>query len=92
MNITDMHVTPIHVAFEEVCRKAMENGTEITGSELIGLIPLQAMLDAGKYFLEQQNVNSNVSQKIIIDTAVKSLGLNQLSIFKPEKRIIELML
>ena len=92
MNLTNINITPVHVAFDEVCKKAIEHGTKVTGSELIGLIPLKAMLEAGKYFLEKQNQSSNVSENILIETSIRSLGLNELSSFKPEERIIEYLL
>ena len=92
MNLTNINITPVHTAFDEVCKKATERGIRVTGSELIGLIPLKAMLDAGKYFLEKQNRSTGVSEKELIKIAVKSLGLNELTPFKPEERIIEYLL
>jgi glutamate formiminotransferase/formiminotetrahydrofolate cyclodeaminase len=92
MNLTNISITPVHVAFDEVCKKATERGMRVTGSELVGLIPLQAMLDAGKYFLEKQNRSTGVSEKELIKIAVKSLGLDELSPFKPKERIIEYLL
>ncbi|MDP1745935.1 MAG: glutamate formimidoyltransferase [Bacteroidota bacterium] len=92
MNLTNINITPVHIAFDEVCEKANERGIRVTGSELVGLIPLKAILDAGKYFLEKQNRSTGVSQKELIKIAVKSLGLDELSPFKPEERIIEYLL
>jgi glutamate formiminotransferase/formiminotetrahydrofolate cyclodeaminase len=92
MNLTNINITPVHIAFDEVCKKANERGIRVTGSELVGLIPLKAILDAGKYFLEKQNRSTGVSQKELIKIAVKSLGLDELSPFKPEERIIEYLL
>ena len=92
MNLTNMHITPMHIAYDEVCKKAIEYGTNVTGSELIGLIPLHAMTDAGKYFLAKQGKAIHVSDKELIQIAVKSLGLNELSSFKPEERIIEYLI
>ena len=89
MNLTDISVTPVHVAFDEVCEKARQRGIRVTGSELIGLIPLNAMLDAGKYFLQKQQRSTGISDEEIIKIAVKSLGLNELAPFDPEKKIIE---
>lgn len=89
MNLTDISVTPVHVAFDEVCRKADERGLRVTGSELVGLIPLQAMLDAGKYFLTKQQRSLGVPDAELIKIAVKSLGLDDLKPFRPEERIIE---
>jgi glutamate formiminotransferase / formiminotetrahydrofolate cyclodeaminase len=92
MNLTNIRVTPVHVAFDEVCRAAAERGIRVTGSELVGLIPLQAMLDAGKYFLEKQERSSGVSEKELIRIAILSMGLNELGPFKPQERIIEYQL
>jgi glutamate formiminotransferase/formiminotetrahydrofolate cyclodeaminase len=80
------------VAFDEVCRAAAERGIRVTGSELVGLIPLQAMLDAGKYFLGKQQRSTGVSEKELIRIAILSMGLNELGPFKPEERIIEYLL
>jgi glutamate formiminotransferase/formiminotetrahydrofolate cyclodeaminase len=92
MNLTDISVTPVHIAFDEVCEKARQRGIRVTGSELIGLIPLQAMLDAGKYFLRKQERSTGISDEEIIKIAVKSLGLNELAPFDPQKKIIEYVL
>jgi glutamate formiminotransferase / formiminotetrahydrofolate cyclodeaminase len=92
MNLTNIRVTPVHIAFDEVCRKAEARGIRVTGSELVGLIPLQAMLDAGKYFLKKQKRSTGVSEKELLKIAVKSMGLDELSPFKPEERVIEYLL
>jgi glutamate formiminotransferase / formiminotetrahydrofolate cyclodeaminase len=92
INLTNIGVTPVHVAFDEVCRAAAERGIRVTGSELVGLIPLQAMLDAGKYFLGKQQRSTGVSEKELIRIAILSMGLNELGPFKPEERIIEYLL
>ncbi len=92
MNLTDISVTPVHVAFDEVCEKARERGVRVTGSELVGLIPLKAMLDAGKYFLRKQNRSTGISDEEIIKIAVKSLGLDELYPFDPKKKIVEYMI
>ena len=92
MNLTNISVTPLHIAFDEVCRKAEARGLRVTGSELVGLIPLQSMLDAGKYFLKKQNRSAGVSEKELIRIAIITMGLDQLSHFKPEERIIEYLL
>lgn len=89
MNLTNINVTPVHIAFDEVCKKATERGIRVTGSELIGLIPLKCMLDAGRYFLNKQQRSIGVSERELIKIAVKSLGLDELVPFKPEERIIE---
>lgn len=92
MNLTDITVTPVHVAFDEVCEKARERGIRVTGSELVGLIPLQAMLDAGKYFLRKQQRSTGISDKEIIKIAIKSMGLDELYPFDPKKKIIEYLI
>lgn len=92
MNLTNYHVTPLHIAFEETCKSATERGARVTGSELVGLIPLQPMLDAGKYFLEKQGLSSGVSEEELIHIAVKSMGLDELGTFDPNKKIIEYLL
>ena len=89
MNLTDISVAPVHIAFEEVREKAEERGGRVTGSELVGLIPLRAMLDAGKYFLQKQGLSTNKTDGEIIQIAVKSLGLDELTPFDPRKKIIE---
>ncbi len=89
INLTDITVTPLHIAFDEVSEKARARGIRATGSELVGLIPLQAMLDAGKYFLRKQNRSTGISDAEIIKIAVKSLGLDELTPFDPTKKIIE---
>lgn len=92
MNLTNISITPVHIAFDEVCKKATERGIRVTGSELVGLIPLKAMLDAGRYFLQKQKRSTGVSEKELIKIAVKSMGLDELAPFKPEERIIEYLL
>lgn len=88
-NLTNYHVTPIHIFFDEVCKSAHNRGLRVTGSELVGLIPLKAMLDAGEYFLEKQGRSTGVPDEELIAIAVKSLGLDELTPFDPEKKIIE---
>jgi len=92
LNLTNINETPIHIAFEEAVRKAEEHGIRVTGSELVGLVPLNAMLDAGKYFLIKQRRSLGIPEEEIIKIAIKSLGLNDLSPFNPNERIIEYML
>jgi glutamate formiminotransferase/formiminotetrahydrofolate cyclodeaminase len=92
INLTNINVTSVHIAFDEVCRKADARGIRVTGSELVGLIPLKAMLDAGKYFLKKQKRSVGVSEKELIRIAVISMGLDELAPFKPEEKIIEYML
>lgn len=92
MNLTDITVTSIHEAFEAVCKSADERGMRVTGSELIGLIPLNAMLEAGKYFLRKQQRSVGISDEEIIKIAIKSMGLDELGPFNPRERIIEYLL
>jgi glutamate formiminotransferase/formiminotetrahydrofolate cyclodeaminase len=89
MNLTNITVTPAHVAFDECCKKAEERGVRVTGSELVGLIPLSAMLDAGRHFLRKQQRSTGVSDRELIKIAIKSMGLDELGPFKPEEKIIE---
>ena len=88
MNLTNIRVTPVHVAFDEVCRRAEARGVRVTGSELVGLIPLQAMLDAGRHFLRKQERSVGVSDRELIKIAIKSMGLDELTPFDPDKKII----
>jgi len=92
INLTNINVTPVHIAFDEVCKKGNERGIRVTGSELVGLIPLKAMLEAGEYFLRKQQRSVGVSEKELIRIAIKSMGLDELGPFNPEERIIEYML
>lgn len=92
MNLTNLAVTPIHRVFDEVCAKAEEYGVKVTGSELIGLIPLKAMLDAGSYFLIKKGLSPNVNHNRLVEVAVQTMGLNELAPFDPQKRIIEYLL
>ncbi len=89
MNITDIRQTPLHIAFEECCKSADRRGLRVTGSELVGLVPLGVMLDAGRYFLEKQERSIGVSEAELIKIAVKSMGLAEISPFDPQKKIIE---
>ncbi|MEN9963860.1 MAG: hypothetical protein RL582_955 [Bacteroidota bacterium] len=92
INLTNINVTPVHIAFDEACKKANERGLRVTGSELVGLVPLKSMLDAGRYFLAKQQRSVGVSESELIKIAVKSMGLDELSPFNPQERIIEYML
>tara|TARA_B100000959_G_scaffold287197_1_gene370038 strand:+ start:2707 stop:4383 length:1677 start_codon:yes stop_codon:yes gene_type:complete len=89
MNLTNITETPIHTVFEEVVKKANARGASVTGSELVGLIPLKSMIDAGKYFLKKQNRSDGIPEGDIIKIAIESLGLNQVKNFDPNKNIIE---
>lgn len=92
INLTDITVTPIHVAFEETSKKAAERGLRVTGSEIVGVVPLSAMLEAGKYFLRKQQRSLGIPDREIIKIAVKSMGLDELYPFDPDKKIIEYIL
>lgn len=91
-NLTNISITPMHIAFDETCKAATKRGLRVTGSELIGLIPLRAMLDAADYFLKKQQRSLGISEAEKIKIAVKSLGLDDLKPFNPKEKIIEYML
>ena len=92
MNITDINVTPLHKAFEEVCRAAQARGLRVTGTEIVGLVPKRSLIEAGKYFLEKQQRSTGISEEEIIKIAVKSMGLDDLKPFDPKEKIIEYLL
>jgi len=92
MNLTDITVTSVHKAYEEVKKSAEKRGIRVTGSELVGLIPLQSLLDAGKFYLKKQQRSVGISDAEILKIAIKSLGLDELKSFVPEERIIEYLL
>ncbi|NCA77174.1 MAG: glutamate formimidoyltransferase [Alphaproteobacteria bacterium] len=92
INLTNISITSVHQAFEVSCQKAMERGLRVTGSELVGLIPKKAMLEAGKYFLRKQQRSVGISEEEIIKIAIKSLGLDDLKPFNPREKIIEYLL
>ena len=89
MNLTNMNVTPLHVAFDTCCDRAAARGMRVTGSELVGLVPLEALLEAGKYFLRKQQRSTGVSEAELIKIAVRTMGLDELGPFDPQKKIIE---
>lgn len=92
LNLTDITVTPVHIAFDEACKSAEERGIRVTGSELVGLIPKQALLDAADFYLARQERSLGISEREKIKIAVKSLGLDDLGPFDPQKKVIEYML
>lgn len=92
MNITDMGATPLHKAFDEVSRAAQARGLRVTGTEIVGLVPKRALIDAGKHYLEMQQRSMGIPESEIIKMAVLSMGLDQLKEFKPEEKVIEYML
>ena len=92
MNITNISVTPVHVAFEEVCAKAAARGVRVSGCEIVGLIPKKVLIDAGNYYLAKQQRSLGVSEDEIIKIAVKSMGLDDLKPFNPKEKVIEYFL
>lgn len=92
LNLTDIDVAPMHIAFDEACKSAQERGIRVTGSELVGLVPKQALLDAADFYLRRQERSLGISEREKIKIAVKSLGLDDLAPFDPQKRVIEYLL
>lgn len=91
MNITDIATTPLHVAFDEVCRAAAARGVRVTGTEIVGLVPKRTLIEAGRYFLHKQQRSTGIAESEIIRMAVKSMGLDELAPFKPEEKVVEYM-
>ncbi len=92
MNIVDMNATPLHVAYEEVCRRAEARGVRVTGCEVVGLLPRKVLIDAGKYYLKLQKRSTGVSEEELVKIAVRSMSLSDLAPFKPEERVIEYLI
>lgn len=92
MNITDTNATPLHVAFEEVRKKADARGIRVTGTEIVGLVPKKTLIDAGKYFLAKQQRSLGIDEAEIIKIAIKSMGLDDLKPFIPEEKVIEYLI
>lgn len=92
MNITNISVTPVHVAFEEVCKKAAARGVRVTGCEIVGLIPKKVLIDAGDYYLAKQQRSLGISEEEKIKIAIKSMGLDDLKPFNPKEKVIEYFL
>lgn len=92
MNITDINTTPLHVAFEEVCRAAAARGLRVTGTEIVGLVPKRVLLETGRYYLEKQQRSLGISEDEIIKIAAKSLGLSDLKPFNPREKVIEFLM
>ena len=92
MNMTNLAVTPLHVAFDEVCRAAEARGIRVTGTEIVGLIPKKALIDAGRHFLRKQQRSTGVPERELVRIAIESMGLSTLKEFKPEEKIIEYIL
>ena len=92
MNMTNLAVTPLHVAFDEVCRAADARGVRVTGTEIVGLVPKKALVEAGKYFLHKQHRSTGVPERELVRIAIESMGLSNLKEFKPEEKIVEYIL
>lgn len=92
MNITNISITPLHVAFDEICKKAEERGVRVSGTEIVGLVPLKTLTEAGKYFLRKQKRSVGVEDSELIKIAIKSMGLDDLKPFNPEEKIIEYLI
>ena len=92
MNITDINTTPLHVAFDEVCRAAAARGLRVTGTEIVGLVPKRTLIEAGRYFLEKQQRSTGIAEEEIMKIAVKSMGLDDLKPFNPAEKVIEYLI
>ena len=92
MNITNIGITPLHKAFDEVCRCAALRGLRVTGTEIVGLVPERTLLDAGRHYLRLQNRSTGIPKEDIMKIAIKSLGLDDLRPFNPQEKVIEYML
>ena len=92
MNITDINQTPLHVAFDEVCRCAQNRGLRVTGTEIVGLVPERTLIEAGKYFLRKQHRSVGIPKEDILNIAVKSMGLDDLKPFCPQEKVVEYLL
>ena len=92
MNITDMRETPLHKAFDEVCRAAAARGLRVTGTEIVGLVPKSALIEAGKHYLRMQQRSLGIPEADIIKMAVRSMGLDELKPFVPEEKVVEFMI
>jgi glutamate formiminotransferase/formiminotetrahydrofolate cyclodeaminase len=89
INLTDLDVTPLHVAFDTAEERARERGLRVTGSEIVGLVPKSVLLDAGRHYLQRMGRPAGVSEAALIHTAIRSLGLSELKVFDPKERVIE---
>ena len=92
MNLTNLSVTPLHVAFDEVCRCAQNRGVSVTGTEIVGLVPKQSLIEAGRYFLEKEQRSADLSEEEVIGVAVRKMGLDDLRPFHPREKVIEYLL
>ena len=92
MNITNINVTPLHVAFDEVCRCAQNRGLRVTGTEIVGLVPKRTLIEAGKYYLKKQNRSTGIPEEDLMNIAIRSMGLGDLHPFNPREKVIEYLL
>ena len=92
MNMTNLSVTPLHIAFDEVCRAADSRGVHVTGTEIVGLVPKKALVDAGRYFLHKQHRSTGVPERELVRIAIETMGLSNLKEFKPEEKVVEYIL
>ena len=92
MNMTNLSVTPLHIAFDEVCRAADSRGVRVTGTEIVGLVPKKALVDAGRYFLHKQHRSTGVPERELVRIAIETMGLSNLKEFKPEEKVVEYIL
>ena len=92
MNMTNLSVTPLHVAFDEVCRAADARGVRVTGAEIVGLVPKSALVDTGRHFLRKQNRSTGLPERELVRIAIESMGLSNLKEFKPEEKVVEYIL
>ena len=92
MNMTNLSVTPLHAAFDEVCRAADARGVRVTGAEIVGLVPKSALVDAGRHFLRKQNRSTGLPERELVRIAIESMGLSNLKEFKPEEKVVEYIL
>jgi glutamate formiminotransferase/formiminotetrahydrofolate cyclodeaminase len=92
MNMTNLSITPLHVAFDEVCRAAQARGLRVTGTEIVGLVPKRTLIEAGRYFLEKQQRSTGIAEEEIMKIAVKSMGLDDLKPFDPREKVVEFLI
>ena len=92
MNLNNLSITPLHIAFDEVCRCAHNRGIRVTGCEIVGLVPKKVLINAGKYYLEKQKRSLGIPDEEIIKIAIKSMGLDDLKPFNYKEKIIEYLL
>ena len=92
MNMTNLSVTPLHAAFDEVCRAADARGVRVTGAEIVGLVPKSALVDAGRHFLRKQNRSTGLPERELVRIAIESMGLSNLKPFNPDEKVVEYIL